>query len=223
MKKVIFTIGRLFIGYFVCSIGMVMTINANLGFLPWDVLHQGIGNVTGLTMGRANIILGFIIVLLDILLGENIGWGTVLNMMFVGTFMDILMINKLIPMFNTFLPSLMMMLLGVLVLGYGCFIYIGTGFGAGPRDGLMVALTKRTNKSVRLVKNSVEIIALIIGYLLGGSVGIGTAIMSIMGGYLFQFAFKTVNFNVSEVKHRLIVDDIRFIKEKLYKNKKDEA
>lgn len=223
MKKVIFTIGRLFIGYFVCSIGMVMTINANLGFLPWDVLHQGIGNVTGLTMGRANIILGFVIVLLDILLGENIGWGTVLNMMFVGTFMDILMINKLIPMFNTFLPSLMMMLLGVLVLGYGCFIYIGTGFGAGPRDGLMVALTKRTNKSVRLVKNSVEIIALIIGYLLGGSVGIGTAIMSIMGGYLFQFAFKTVNFNVSEVKHRLIVDDIRFIKEKLYKNKKDEA
>lgn len=219
MKKVTYTIIRLLLGYLVCAIGMVMTINANLGFLPWDVLHQGIGNIIGLTIGKANIILGFIIVIIDILLGENIGWGTVFNMMFVGTFMDILMQNNMIPIFEKFLPSFIMMLLGVLILGYGCFIYVSAGFGAGPRDALMVALTKKTNKSVRFVKNSVEILALTLGYLLGGSVGIGTVILSITGGYFFQFAFKTVNFNVAEVEHRLIKDDIKYIKDKLRKTK----
>lgn len=209
---------RLFLGYFVCATGMIMTINANLGFLPWDVLHQGIGNITGLTMGRANMSLGLIIVIIDIILGEKIGWGTVLNMVFVGIFMDFIMINELVPVFNSFLPSLIMMLLGVLVLGYGCFIYVGVGFGAGPRDALMVGLTKKTGKSVRFVKNSVELLVLIVGYILGGSVGVGTVILSFAGGYAFQFAFKTVNFNVAEVNHRLIVDDIDFIKKKLQKS-----
>lgn len=223
MKKFILAIIRLFIGYFVCAVGMVMTINANLGVSPWDVFHQGLGNVFNLPIGRASIIAGLIIVIVDIFLGQNIGWGTIFNMLVIGLIVDFLMINGLIPIFHSFLPSLVMMLLGMLVLGYGCYLYIGAGFGAGPRDGLMVALTKKTNKSVRFVKNAVEILAIIIGYLLGGSVGIGTAIMSIAGGYFFQFAFKTVNFNVSEVDHRYISDDIRFIKEKLMKLKEDEA
>lgn len=224
MKSFYLKFIRLFIGYFICAVGMVMTINAQLGALPWDVLHQGIGNVTGLTVGKANIIVGFIIIVLDILFGEDIGWGTVFNMIFIGVFMDILMINELIPIFNNFLPSFIMMLLGLLILGYGVFIYIGAGFGAGPRDGLMVALTKRTNKSVRFIKNSIEILVLIVGYFLGGYVGIGTAILSIMGGYFFQFAFKTVNFNVGEVEHRFIKDDINYIKERFFikKSSKEE-
>ena len=170
MKKLSFRIIRLVVGYIVCALGMVMTINARLGLAPWDVLHQGISNVTGVTMGRANIILGFIIILIDISLGENIGWGTVFNMLLVGTFMDVLMLNGLVPIFTGFFPSLIMLLLGVLTLGYGVFIYMSAGFGAGPRDALMVGLTKKTGKSVRMVKNTVEILALIVGYLLGGSV-----------------------------------------------------
>lgn len=223
MKKIVLTFTRLFIGYFVCAVGMVMTINANLGVAPWDVLHQGIGNVTGLTLGKANIMVGLTIIIIDIILGQNIGWGTIFNMTTIGVFIDFLMSNKLIPIFDSFLPSLLMMIVGMLILGYGVFIYIGAGYGAGPRDGLMVALTTKTKKSVRFVKNSVEILVLTVGYLLGGSVGIGTALMSILGGYFFQFAFKTVNFNVSEVKHRWIKDDINFIKERLVKIKNDEA
>lgn len=223
MKKVVISFIRLFIGYFVCAIGMVMTINANIGVSPWDVLHQGLGNVTGLTIGKANIMVGLTIIIIDIVLGQNIGWGTIFNMTTIGVFIDILMSNNLIPIFDSFLPSLLMMILGMLILGYGVFIYIGAGYGAGPRDGLMVALTIITKKSVRFVKNSVEILALIVGYFLGGSVGIGTAIMSILGGYFFQFAFKTVKFNVSEVKHRWIKDDIIFIKERLAKTKEDKV
>lgn len=219
MKKTILGFLRLFIGYFICALGMVMTINANLGLAPWDVLHQGISNVTGLTIGRANIILGFIIIIIDIGLGQNIGWGTLFNMIFIGIFIDVIMLNNLVPIFDTFLPSFLMMLLGMLVLGYGIFIYVGAGYGAGPRDGLMVVLTKKTNKSVRFIKNSLEIFALIVGYFLGGSVGIGTAVMAIAVGYFFQFAFKTVNFNISDIEHRFIVDDIKFIKSKLEEKK----
>lgn len=223
MKEIVLKFVRLFVGYFVCAIGMVMTINANLGVAPWDVLHQGIGNITGLTIGKASIILGLIIVIIDAVFGQNIGWGTLFNMVFIGIFVDVIMINNLIPTFSSFIPSLIMMLLGMLVLGYGIFIYIGTGLGAGPRDGLMVVLTRKTKKSVRFVKNSLEILAIIIGYFLGGSVGIGTAIMSIAGGYFFQFAFNTVKFDISDVKHRFIIDDIKYLKEIFINIKEDEA
>lgn len=218
MKETVLNFIRLFIGYFTCATGMVMTMNAGLGFAPWDVLHQGIGNVTGLTVGRANIILGLMIIVIDIYLGENIGWGTVFNMIFIGVFIDILKANKLVPIFNSFLPSLIMLLLGALIIGYGCFIYVSAGFGAGPRDALMVALTRKTGKSVRLVKNSVEMLALSLGYFLGGPVGIGTVILSLTGGYAFQFAFKTMNFNIEEVEHRLITDDIEYLKDKFKNN-----
>lgn len=219
MKKTLLGFARLFIGYFMCALGMVMTINANIGVAPWDVLHQGISNITGLTIGKATIILGLLIIIIDIALGQDVGWGTLFNMIFIGTFMDIIMLNNLVPIFKSFLPSLIMMFLGMLVIGYGVFIYIGAGYGAGPRDGLMVALTRKTKKSVRFVKNSVELLALIIGYFLGGQVGIGTVIMAIGGGYFLQFAFKTVNFNISELEHRFIVDDIKYIKARFIKMK----
>lgn len=219
MKSGVKIVSRLFLGYFVCALGIVMTINAHLGLAPWDVLHEGMTNVLNITMGRANIVLGLILIILNAVFGENIGWGTVFNMIFVGIFIDFLMFNGLVPVFTSFIPSFIMMLLGMLVLGYGCFLYIGAGFGIGPRDGLMVALTKKTGKSVRFVKNSVEILAIIVGFVLGGSVGIGTAVMSITGGYFFQFAFKSVNFDVTEVEHRYIKDDIRYIKEKIEANK----
>lgn len=219
MKYNLKLLPRLFLGFFVCAVGIVMTIHANLGLAPWDVLHGGVSNLTGITMGRANIVLGIIIVSVNAMFGENIGLGTILNMIFIGLFIDFLMLNNLIPIFSSFIPSFIMMLLGMLVLGYGCVLYIGTGWGTGPRDGLMVALTKRTGKSVRLVKNSVEIIAIIIGYILGGTVGIGTVVMSIGGGYFFQFAFKTANFDVTGVEHRYIIHDIKAIKEKIASKK----
>lgn len=201
-----------------------MTLNANLGVAPWDVLHQGISKVINIPIGRATIVLGFIIIILNIIFGENIGWGTVFNMLFIGLFIDILMVNNIIPVFNIFIMSFAMMLTGMLVLGYGCFLYMSAGLGTGPRDGVMVAVAKRTGKSVRFVKNSVEILAIIVGSILGGSVGIGTVVMAIAGGYFFQFAFKTVNFDVTALKHRYIIDDIRYIKDRTenYKMQKKE-
>ena len=132
-----------------------MTINANLGLAPWDILHQGLSKTFGITIGLANILLGLIIIILEIVTGENVGWATIMNMLLIGTFVDILMLNNLIPTFTGLFPNLLMILLGLLIQGTGCWIYLSVGLGAGPRDGLMVILTKRTGKPVRFTKGSV--------------------------------------------------------------------
>ena len=191
-----------------------MTINANLGLAPWDVFHKGLSETLGITMGQASIAVGFVIVILAFFLGERIGWGTVFNMYFIGVFIDILMLNNLIPTFDSFVLSLAMMLSGMFVIGCATVAYIGAELGSGPRDGLMIALTKRTHKSVRFIRNIIEISALSVGYLLGGTLGIGTVIMSLCIGYFVQFAFKLFNFDVKNIHHRYIDQDIVMLKQK---------
>ncbi|MDY0257606.1 MULTISPECIES: hypothetical protein [Gudongella] len=205
-------IARVVFGLFLFALGIVMTVNANLGVSPWDVFHQGLSKTFGITLGRANIITGLFIIGLDVVLGQTIGWATIMNMLLIGTFIDILMLNNLVPVFDSFMPSLIMLLLGVLIEGYGCFIYISGGMGAGPRDGLMVVLTRRTGKSVRVIKSAIEVIVVTVGIILGGKFGIGTLIMALFGGMIFQFAFKTVNFKVNQVQHRFIQDDLKLLK-----------
>ncbi|MDX9917368.1 MAG: hypothetical protein RBT15_05055 [Gudongella sp.] len=203
---------RVVFGLFLFAVGIVMTVNANLGVAPWDVFHQGLSEVFGITFGRANIIVGFAIIFVDILLGQSIGWATIMNMLLIGTFIDILMLNNLIPFFDGFIPNLIMLLLGILIEGYGCFIYVSGGMGAGPRDGLMVVLTRRTGKSVTVIKSSIEVVAVTVGILLGGHFGIGTIIMALFGGAIFEFAFRTVKFDIKSVKHRFIQDDLKLMR-----------
>jgi uncharacterized protein len=221
MKKLALQFARLFIGLFLYALGIVMTINANLGLAPWDVFHQGMSKVFGITMGQASITVGVVIVILDAFMGERLGWGTLLNMIFIGIFMDLLMLNSIIPVFESTFLSLLMMAMGMFIIGVASYYYIGAGLGSGPRDGLMVALTKKTGKSVRFVRNSIEVAVLGVGYFLGGTVGLGTLITALSIGYFVQFAFKIFKFNVKEVKHRFIDEDIKTIKEKLLKKKED--
>jgi len=103
MKKYLLTSGRLFLGLFLYAVGIVLTINANLGLSPWDIFHQGISKHIGITIGQASITIGVLVLILDWILGEKIGLGTVSNMIFVGVFMDILMLNHLLPVFESLL------------------------------------------------------------------------------------------------------------------------
>jgi uncharacterized membrane protein YczE len=129
-----------------------------------DVFHQGLSIKTGITMGQASICIGMVLVVLDSLFGERLGWGTLFNMLFIGLFMDILMLNHLVPVFQPVILKLIMMLLGMFVIGVASYFYISAGFGSGPRDGLMVALTKKTGKSVRFIRNSIELSVLAVGF-----------------------------------------------------------
>ncbi|MBU3112328.1 YczE/YyaS/YitT family protein [Clostridium lacusfryxellense] len=221
MKKSLLVLIRLFVGLFIYSLGIVFTINANLGLSPWDVFHQGISKLTGITMGQASIIAGLFIVILDWVLGERVGIATICNMLFIGIFMDLLMLNHLVPVFNSMIIRVIMMLIGMFIIGVASYFYIGVGLGSGPRDGLMVAITKKTGKSVRLVRNCIEFVVLVIGYFLGGAVGFGTLIMVVCGGYFVQFAFKIFDFDVRKVNHIFINDYVDFIKNMVKEDKKD--
>lgn len=213
LKHILLRGGRLFLGLFLYAVGIVMTINANLGLGPWDVFHQGLSMTIGITMGQASIAMGIIIVITNYFVGEKLGWGTLSNMLFIGLFMDILMLNSLIPIYENTILQVIMMLGGMFVIGLASYFYIGAGLGSGPRDGLMVLLTKKTGKSVRFIRNCIEVTVLIAGYFLGGFVGVGTIIIALGIGYFVQFVFKLFKFDVQAVKHRYVEDDIRFIKE----------
>jgi len=170
-------------------------------------------------MGQASIVVGIILVLLDAVLGERLGWGTLCNMLFIGLFMDFLMLNHLIPIYEGIIPSVIMMLLGMAVIGVASYFYIGAALGSGPRDGLMIALTKMTHKSVRFIRNAIEISALIVGYLLGGFVGIGTLIMALVLGNIIQLSFTVLKFDINSIEHRFIDEDLKLLKVKLLKRK----
>ena len=216
MKEIVKHIGKLFLGLCLYAIGIVMTINANLGLAPWEIFHQGLSIKLGITMGQASISVGLVFVILNSMLGERLGWGTLSNMVFIGLFLDILMLNHIIPVFQSIIPRFIMMLMGVFVIGIASYFYLSAGFGSGPRDGLMVALTKRTTKSVRFIRNSIEISALIAGYILGGSLGIGTLIMAVSAGYFVQFSFKLFKYDLKETKHRFIDEDIKYLYDRFF-------
>lgn len=217
LKIITFKTFKLAFGLFVFGIGLVCLLNAQIGVASWDVLHQGISIVTGMTVGKANIFVGFGILIINILLKQDIGWGTIANMILIGVYVDILMFYNLVPIFEGFLPSLILLLIGIILQGIGFYIYISVGWGAGPRDGLMVALMKRTGRPVRFMKSLIEILVVAIGYLLGGNLGIGTFIVAFFSGAIWQFLFKLLRFDVTEVKHVYIREHYKLMCKSLSK------
>ncbi|CEH34491.1 YczE/YyaS/YitT family protein [Romboutsia lituseburensis] len=218
MKDIFLKLIRLLIGFIFCALAIAFMINANLGLSPWDVLHQGISDNLGITMGTATIVVGLVVVIIDVVLGENVGWGTVLNMLLVGIFLDLIIFANIVPKASSFVGGVLMLLIGMILMGIGMVLYIGTGLGSGPRDGMMIAFQKRTGKSVKSIRAIMELAALFVGYLLGGTAGIGTVITAVGLGYFIQIVFKLLNFKSEEVKHRFIINDINYLKACLNKN-----
>ncbi len=214
LKKLI----RLFLGLWFCAMGIAFMVNAKLGLSPWDVLHQGIANKIGITIGTATIAVGLILVIIDVILGEKIGWGTVLNMIFIGIFLDIILFSGLIPVSNNLVFGIVMLIIGMTLMGFGMVLYLGSGLGSGPRDGMMIAFQKITKRPIKVVRGTMEISALILGYLLGEPVGIGTLITAFCLGHFIQLVFKICNFKSANIKHRFIYQDIEYAKSYLSKN-----
>lgn len=208
---------KLMFGLLLAALGRVLTINANLGYAPWDVFQQGLSNIFYIKIGTANIVVGLIIVIIGMLKGQRYGIGTICNMIFVGVFMNIIMDLNIIPVFSNEILGVISIFLGMITLGYGTYFYLKAGFGAGPRDGLMLLLHESTGRSIRFVRNFIEITVLIAGHILGGPVGIGTVILSLGTGYAVQFVFDLLHFDPKTVDHRGLDDEMRFFK-KLIKN-----
>ncbi|WP_431026776.1 YczE/YyaS/YitT family protein [Lysinibacillus sp. LZ02] len=178
------------LGILILSFGITLTIKAkSLGVGSWDVLHIGLADTFGLTIGTWSIIIGLIILTIDSLFMKRLPKiGTFLDMFLAGIFIDIF--NAILPTLNGFFPQLIAFCIGLLLLGFGCGMYIVANLGIGPRDALMLLLSHKLGWSVGRARTTMEIIVAITGFLLGGPIGIGTIIMSFGLGPIVQWALK---------------------------------
>jgi uncharacterized membrane protein YczE len=199
------------IGQFLYALGITMTINANQGMSPWTVFHQGVGLQLGLSIGQATILVGFVIIIINFLFKEKIGWSTVANMALVGLYIDLLMFNNLVPIYESIYLSYIMMFLGMFLVGYSTAIYVTVGWGSGPRDGLVSVVKQLTPFSVKTIRSGIESLALIFGFFMGGTVGFGTAVMAISVGFFVNLAFKIAKFDITSIEHTYIDDDIKVL------------
>lgn len=174
---------RLFAGLVLFGISMAMLIRATLGVGPWDVLHQGLSRHVPLSFGTIVILVSAIVLLLWIPLHERPGIGTVANAIVIGLVVDAALSVMATP--ATVPGRWGLMLAGVLVNGLATGLYIGAGLGPGPRDGLMTGLAARGH-SISFVRTGIEVVVLAIGWLLGGTVGVGTVVFALGIGPLSQ-------------------------------------
>ena len=199
-------VARLFCGLFLYAVGIVLTVHANLGVAPWDVFHQGASRLLGITFGMTSILTSLAIIAAVALMKENIGIGTLSNTIIVGAFVDVLMLGRMIPEAQTFIPGLAMMIAGLFVIGLATFFYIGAGYGSGPRDSLMVIMKRRTGMPVGFCRAIIEGAVLICGWLLGGHAGIGTVIFVLGIGLAVQIVFKLFKFDVASVRQETFME-----------------
>jgi len=191
------------IGNFLCALGIVTTMKANLGFAPWEVFHWGVGKTLGMSIGHASIIVSLIISVTVVLLGEKLGLGTILNLILVGIYIDIFMsINT--PQVNGFFWGIIVMFSGLFIIALGTYFYMNSAFGAGPRDSLMVAIKRRTKLPVGLCRGILESSVVLTGWILGGPVGIGTLIAAFGMGFCIQIVFSLMKFDSTSVKHETL-------------------
>jgi hypothetical protein len=173
------------VGILMLSFGISLMVRADIGLGPWDVLHQGVSMRTGMALGTAIIVIGLLIMLLWIPLGERPGPGTVLNVLCVGllvnAWLGVLPVLEpgMLPSALLFPAQVAQMAAGIVIVGIGSGMYISSGLGAGPRDGVMMGLVRHTGLSVRVVRTMLELTALLVGWLLGGVVGIGTVMFAL--------------------------------------------
>lgn len=197
---------RLILGLCLYAIGISLTIQANIGLAPWDVFHQGLANTLHTTIGLSSIITAIVIVIIVSLLGEKLGIGTLLNMVLIGLLLDFILASNIIPQSNNFLLGIIMLIGGLFIISLASYFYIGSGFGAGPRDNLMVSLRRKTNLPVGICRIIVEATTSFVGWLLGGQLGVGTIIAALSISFCIQITFKLLNFNTTEVKHETVVE-----------------
>ena len=170
---------QLLVGLLVYGISSALLIEAVLGIDPWDVLHQGISNKTGISIGVVTIAVGALVLLGWIPLKQRPGLGTIANAIVIGLAMDAAL--NLLPRPGDLWVRVIFLALGILFNGIATGLYIGAGMGPGPRDGLMTGIAARGH-SIRVVRTGLEVTVLLLGWALGGNVGVGTVAYALLIG-----------------------------------------
>ena len=202
---------------FANGFGVYLTIQANIGAGPWDVLNLGVSGSLGILYGTASILISYTILGIDLLLREPIG---------IAMFIDALVVGKAVDFFNSIhavppcaspLTGIPVMLLGLLIMGYTQYAYMIASLGCGPRDTLLVGLAKRAKKlPIGAVSIALLSFATLLGWILGGPVGIGTLICAFATGPIMQLAFRSVGFDATSVRHQRLAASFKtlFVRKK---------
>ncbi len=204
----------LFFGLFLYAVGIVEVLYANLGVSPWETLSLGIINHTPLTLGQTSQIIGLLVLVISYFIGVIPGIASIFNMYFIGFFIDLVDNAGILKIPKTLLGKLILLLVGILTIGWATYFYLKVELGAGPRDGLMEGLVKKLNKPVWLIRGVIETTVLTIGYFLGGIVGIGTIITAFTIGFAVQWAFKVGKYDSKTVEHEDLIQLIKKLKPK---------
>lgn len=178
-------------GLFLFALGIVLLLESGLGLSPWDVLAQGISDKTPLSFGTANIAIGVAVLVAAWALGARIGPGTVANAILIGLFVDWLVTIDAIDALSDGSVGLRIALMatGILIIGVGTGFYVGAGMGAGPRDSLMLVTSRRSGVRIGVTRATIEIIVTVVGFALGGTVGVGTIAFAFGIGPAVELSF----------------------------------
>jgi uncharacterized membrane protein YczE len=172
-----------------------MILYSDLGLSSWGVFQLGLSSSMGFTFGQASQVVGLGVLILGWFLGFPPGFGTVMNMYFIGYFIDLIIEWGIVPRYDNLAIQLALMVGGMAMIGVASYFYLNPKLGAGPRDGLMIGLVQKLDRPVGQVRGGIEVTVTVLGYLMGGPVGIGTIITAFTTGYFVQLAFKLGNYD----------------------------
>lgn len=179
------------IGVAALGLGVAIMLAAGVGLGPWSVFHEGLSAVTGLTFGRVLQLVGLVVIgIAWTLTQQRPGPGTIMNMLLVGPWVDFFGAQAWLPTMTTLGAGLVQFVVGTVVVGIASGMYIAARFGAGPRDGLVLGLSRLSRWSVRRTRTGLEALVLALGFLLGGSVGLGTVLFALLVGPAMQLSLR---------------------------------
>ncbi len=198
------------VSLFVNGFGIYLAIQANIGVGPWEVLNLGVAKTFGVLYGTASVTIAFGILIIDVFLREPIGLAMFIDAVVVGKTVDFFNHLDLVQPCVSPLTGVPMMLLGLFILAYTQYFYMSSALGCGPRDTLLVGLAKRAKRiPIGAVSIALLSAATLVGWLLGGPVGVGTLIFAFCMGPIMQFAFHTVRFDATAIRHQHLLESLR--------------
>ena len=180
---------RIQVGFLMFGLAIALMIRGNLGTSAWAVLEVALAKILHVSVGTMTVINGFIVLIGALLMREQIGWGTLANILSIGPWEDF-WLARIPPVTDNLPLQIAMLLTAILLVGFASAIYIGVDAGAGPRDSMMLAIKRTTGLSLRVARGCIEVTVVSIGWLLGGPAGIGTLVFALLVGPSVQWGFK---------------------------------
>ena len=213
MKSVLLKWARVAAGLLVFAFGVHLTIFANIGLAPWDCLGMGIAGHTPFSYGTSMMIVGIVIICVDLLLGERIGFGSIIDALLTGHFVQLFNDLNPFPLNTGLISGAAYMIVGFVFMALGMWIYMSAGQGCGPRDALLVGLGRRLPAlPIGLVEILIWSAVLLAGWLLGGPVGPGTLISTFGAGLVIQLVYSLIRFEPRNIRHQDVLKTIELIR-----------